>query len=144
MGIMLISALGVALGIVFIIIGMKKYNDLDMAGILITTIYVFAFLICLIIIVVNQTTAELQCGKLQERKNAIEYRLEQIDTNDQNIMINGGIYDDIVEYNNDVRKYKTFRHSFWTNWFVSKGLDEFDYIEYDIEKTGERKVIDNE
>lgn len=135
MGIMLISALCVALGIVFIIIGMKKYNDLDFVGIVLTVIFGFAFLICLMITVVSQTTADLQCGKLQERKNAIEYRLEQIDANDQNIMINGGIYDDIVEYNNDVRKHKTFRNSFWTNWFVSKGLDEFDYIEYNIDKS---------
>ncbi len=135
MGIMLILGFGLIVGIVLIFIGKKKHNTYDISGWTLFGIFGILILLCSLNIIASQTTADSECQKLQERKNAIEYLLEQIDTNDLNIMINGGIYDDIVEYNNDVREYKIFRNSFWTNWFVSKGLDEFDYIEYDIDKS---------
>lgn len=125
--------------IVFLILGIAMYkigatnpfnSDIGLFGVLLSVTCGCLIVICAIIIIINQVTADLKYEGLQECRDAIVYRLEQIDTNDQNIMVNGGIYDDIIAYNQNVRRLKKFRNSFWTNWFVPKGIEKFQYIEY--------------
>ena len=71
---------------------------------------------------------DIRTENLVEQRNVIEYRLEQCDK-DTNIMINGGIYNDIVEYNNTIRKYKKWTHNPWVGWFWADGPAELEYIE---------------
>lgn len=85
-------------------------------------------LICGILCLTFATTADLDYANMVEKRDAIEYRLEQIE-NDKNLLVNGGVYDDIVEYNNEIRKYKKYGSSNpWTNWFNPAPIDKLDYI----------------
>ena len=71
---------------------------------------------------------DIRTENLIEQRNVIEYRLEQCDK-DTNIMVNGGVYQDIVEYNNTIRKYKKWSNNLWVNWFWSKGPAALECIE---------------
>lgn len=71
---------------------------------------------------------DIRTENLVEQRNVIEYRLDQSDK-DTNIMVNGGVYQDIVEYNNTIRKYKKWSNNLWVNWFWSKGPAALEYIE---------------
>ena len=88
--------------------------------------------LCGLGISINQIYAEKKKGDFGERRKAIEWRLDQL-KNDKSLIVNGGVYQDIVDFNNDLRKFKFYGQSFWTNWFISKGLDEFEYIELERE-----------
>ena len=84
--------------------------------------------ICGILCLIFAATADLDYANMVEKRDAIIYRLEQIE-NEKNLLINGGVYDDIVEYNNEVRKYKKYGSSnLWTNWFNPAPIDKLDYI----------------
>ena len=85
-------------------------------------------LICGILCLCFAATADLDYANMVEKRDAIIYRLEQIE-NEQNLLVNGGVYDDIVEYNNEIRKYKKYGSSNpWTNWFNPAPIDKLDYI----------------
>ena len=96
----------------------------EIFSILISSILV----ICSICITIDRCTIENQLAKKIEEKNAIEYRLKQIDTNDENLLVNGGVYSDIVEYNKDIHDYKYYGSSLFTNWFVPYELTQLEYI----------------
>ena len=73
---------------------------------------------------------DIEYQKMLNEREAIEYRLEQID-NDENLLVNGGVYDDIVEYNNKLVEYKKWSNNFWIGWFWSDAPATLDYIELD-------------
>ena len=84
-------------------------------------------LVAIISIIIAAAENDITTDNLIEQRNAIEYRLEQCDK-DTNIMVNGGIYNDIVEYNNTIRKYKKWTHNPWVGWFWADGPAELEYI----------------
>ena len=88
--------------------------------------------ICIIIAIVAIIIAAAQNDILTEdliaKREAIEYRLEQCDE-DTNIVVNGGVYNDLIEYNAEVRRHKRWAHDPWVGWFYSDGPAELEYIE---------------
>lgn len=80
-------------------------------------------------IVGTHLNAEIEYENMVAQKTAIEYRLNQIDTNNQNVLVNGGIYNDILEYNAKLRSIKKWGKNPWTNWFYVDKITELDYIE---------------
>lgn len=78
--------------------------------------------------IIHKVNADLEYQNALQQHDAIVYRLEQT-KNDKNLLINGGIYDDIVKYNNKIREYKKWKHNFWLNWFYPADIDELEYIE---------------
>lgn len=85
-------------------------------------------IIAIVAIIIAAVSNDITTENLIEQRNAIEYRLEQCDES-TNIMTNGGVYQDIVEYNNTIRKYKKWSNNLWVNWFWSSGPATLDYIE---------------
>lgn len=76
--------------------------------------------------------ADLQYIEMIERKTAIEYRLDNIENEDSNLLVNGGVYNDIVEYNNEIHYYRKWgRNNFWTGWFNPAPIDELELIKLD-------------
>ena len=89
----------------------------------------FLLVLCSTISLAALTDADLQYGNMLEQKAAIEYRLEHLEA-DNNLVVNGGVYNDIVEYNNGVRYYRKWgRSNFWTGWFNPAPIDELEYID---------------
>lgn len=66
-------------------------------------------------------------NKLHERE-MLEYRIEHIE---ENITGNEMLYNDIAEFNNDLRSTKKWANSPWTNWFYNQDIATIDYIEID-------------
>jgi hypothetical protein len=78
-------------------------------------------------IVENATAPKIYADMAQERE-AIEYRLDRVE-DDSNFTVNGGMYNDLVEYNNKLRSYKLYTHNFWIGWSYADAPAELDYIE---------------
>ena len=62
------------------------------------------------------------------KRNAIVYRLEHLD-NEENLLVNGGVYEDVVEFNNNLLTYKTWTHNPWIGYMFTDKIAELDYIE---------------
>ena len=88
--------------------------------------------VCVIVAIAGIITAAAKNDILTEnlvaQREAIEYRLEQCEE-DANVMINGGVYDDLIEYNAEVRRHKRWTHDPWVGWFYSDGPADLEYIE---------------
>lgn len=66
-------------------------------------------------------------NKLYERE-MLEYRIEKME---ENITGNEMLYNDIVEFNNELRSTKKWANNPWTNWFNNQDIATIDYIEID-------------
>ena len=99
-------------------------------------------LICIITIVLS-CVGNLFCGGLAlgtqipkqknyeealYKKQVIEYRIEN---QHQNLVGNELLFDDIVEFNNDLRNHKRYCDSFWIGIFHNDKIATIDYIEID-------------
>ena len=60
-------------------------------------------------------------------KEMLEYR---IDNMSENIVGNEMLYNDIVEFNNELRSTKKWANNPWTNWFHNPDIATIDYIEF--------------
>lgn len=62
-------------------------------------------------------------------KEVLEYRLEQIEQGNS-VTGNELFYNDVVEFNNDLRSIKRWANNPWTSWFNNDLIaDNIDYIE---------------
>lgn len=107
-------------------IGNHLFLDLTALGIAVGAC--IALVVCGAQCIIAKANANLEYQNTLQQHDAIVYRLEQT-KNDKNLLINGGVYDDIVEYNNKIREYKKWKHNFWLNWFYPADIDELEYIE---------------
>ena len=141
MGIFIISFLVLAFGITALIIYYCKYSDClfkgdgwFFAGLLCTVISSAIILICGIVCLgINaDINVELEYQNMLLEQKSIECRLEQAESKDS-FMTNGGVYYDAVQFNNDLRAYKTYTHNFWVGWFWADRPAELEYIELNLE-----------
>lgn len=76
-------------------------------------------------------TYDLDRQAALEARETIVYRLEQQadDELDRNLIVNGGVYQDALEFNKSVRLQKKWGANPWVNWFVGweyLGLEEIE------------------
>lgn len=97
----------------------------------ISTIVAIISIIVLIILtpiaIIENACADKLYADLVEERELIEYRLEQIG-NDKNLMVNGGTYEDLSDYNSTIRSYKTYSNNFWIGWLYANKIAKLDYI----------------
>ena len=60
------------------------------------------------------------------KREMLEYRIGHVS---ENIIGNEMLYNDIVEFNNELRSQRKWANNLWTNWFNNKYIAELDYIE---------------
>lgn len=116
------------IGIICIIVGnYYSFNGLIVNGVFTTVISgMILFTFIGVIIGVNATAEMDYQNKLHER-DMLEYRIEHME---ENITGNEMLYNDIVDFNNDLRTTKRWANSPWTNWFNNQKIaDNIDYIE---------------
>lgn len=77
------------------------------------------------IITVNVVADTDYQNKLYER-DMLEYRIKHME---KNITGNEMLYNDIVEFNNELRTVKKWANNPWTNWFNNQKIATIDYIE---------------
>lgn len=85
---------------------------------------------CAVAVLSVQVNKDVDYQSALYQKEMIEYR---IDHADEDIVGNELLYNDIVEYNNDLRFIKKWSDSYWTNWFFNEDIATIDYIELDME-----------
>lgn len=117
---------------VVIIVGiiLFKKTDYDFAGFMLLVFSGIAAFFMVIWMLGVQVNKDIDYQSALYQKEMIEYR---IDHADENIVGNELLYNEIVEYNNDLRFIKKWSGSYWTNWFFNEDIATIDYIELDME-----------
>lgn len=79
-----------------------------------------------IFILINVVTCDVSYQNMLHEKEMLEYRIEHME---ENVTGNEMLYNDIVEFNNELRGTKKWANSPWTNWFNNQDIASIDYIE---------------
>ena len=127
---MIITIIAIALfviGVVLLIVASNNDWDCELTGIGIG-ILTFPLLVCLVAITTAQIGREVEYEKKLHERNMLVYRLEQAEE-DNNVVEYAELYNDIVHYNNSIRKCKVYGNNPWLNWFHNPLLANLDYIE---------------
>ena len=80
------------------------------------------------ILIGNISTQEVNYQNALYKKEMLEYRIEHME---DNITGNEMLYNDIVEFNNELRSTKKWADNPWTSWFNNQDIATIDYIELD-------------
>lgn len=124
--------IGIVIGaIICFVVARETYSDLAFGiGIMFAIIAFFAVLFVVIGIIDIQVTGDIHYqNKLHERE-MLEYRIGHME---ENITGNEMLYNDIVEFNNELRNTKKWANNPWTSWFNNQDIASVDYIELDID-----------
>lgn len=141
MGVFILSFLILVFGIISLIIYKRKYSDYIFkgeswlsTGLFCTIIGGTAIAVCGFICLCINTdiNVDLKYQNMLLKRKSIEYRLEQAESKDS-FMTNIGVYYDAVQFNNNLRAYKTYTHNFWVGWFWEDKPAELEYIELNFE-----------
>ena len=126
---MIITILGILLLIIGIILLNKhSYNDiLSLCGIIGFLIGAIITFMCTVCIIDVQTGKEVNYQNALYEKEVLEYRIENMEND---ITGNEMLYNDIVEFNNELRNTKKWANNPWTNWFWNEDIATIDYVEY--------------
>lgn len=80
----------------------------------------------IILILINVCSYDVDYQNALYQKEMLEYRIEHME---DNVTGNEMLYNDIVEFNNELRKTKKWANNPWTNWFNNQDIAAMDYIE---------------
>lgn len=105
-------------------------DNLHFIGFFIIAIGIIVSVVMTGLIIGNAATYDLYYQDTLHKKEMLEYRIEHIE---ENITGNEMLYNDIVEFNNELRSVKKWADNPWTNWFNNKDVAAIDYIEIDGE-----------
>lgn len=115
--------------IICFVVANKTYSDLAFGtGIILAAIALFATLFVGIAITGVQVNGDIKYQNALHEKEMLEYR---IDNMDENIVGNEMLYNDIVEFNNELRSVKKWANNPWTNLFYVEEIATIDYVEID-------------
>lgn len=133
---MIITLIGLALlivGITLSIIYKKMYykiykgEDVIECCAFIGTVLGSILTICTtVLILVNIGNYDVKYQNALHQKEMLEYRIEHME---ENITGNEMLYNDIVEFNNELRSTKKWANNPWTNWFNNQDIAAMDYVE---------------
>ena len=122
----------IIVGIALVIIGNRADDwntseNLKLIGWMVIIIGIFVSVIAVGFIIANTTACELDYQNFLHEKEILEYRIEHME---ENITGNEMLYNDIVEFNNELRSVKKWVSNPWTNWFNNQKVASIDYIEF--------------
>lgn len=124
----------IIIGIILLVIKEKNRSKiswsvrdtLESIGTAFVIIGIFASIFTCAFIVSNAIGYELNYQNILHEKEMLEYRIEHME---ENITGNEMLYNDIVEFNNELRAEKKWANNPWTDWFNNKNIASLDYIE---------------
>lgn len=86
----------------------------------------FGILIAGICLISVQVHKDVNYQNTLYEKDVLEYRLERMEENNVG---NELLYNDIVEFNNELRVTKKWANNIWVNWFYNQDIATIDYID---------------
>ena len=120
MGILILGIVGLVL---------HNYGDFILGiGMILTFIGFIGTIIVSISIIDTQVNKEVNYQNTLYEKMVLEYRLDNME---DDIVGNEMIYNDIVEFNNELRSVKKWANNPWTNWLYNEKIAIIDYIKID-------------
>lgn len=125
----LIALICLIVGIILFVIDDKFViiHDLpSMFGLYLSAFSIVILLFCCAMILDMNVGKDIDYQNMLEKRELIEYRIED---KGRNFVSDGKLYNDIVEFNNNLRKVKKGANSSWTNWFYNDDIATIDYIE---------------
>lgn len=109
-------------------IGWSAREAAEFIGILMIITGIFACIMVTAFATSNAINYELDYQNFLHEKEVLEYRIEHME---DNVTGNEMLYNDIVEFNNELRSEKKWANNPWTNWFNNQDIAAMDYIELD-------------
>lgn len=126
------SLVVLAVGIILIVLSKNRKlrywtrENLEFTGLLFIVLGVLASLVCVGCITGNASTRDIAYQNALHERDVLEYRIEHME---ENITGNEMLYNDIVEFNNNLRATKRWANSLWLNWFYNQDIAAMDFIE---------------
>lgn len=114
-------------GIALLVIFDDDYLGCYIGGGCLTIISSVVLIICLLMIIITQTNKDIEYQCNYERREMLEYRLEN---QDKNLVGGEMLYQEIRDFNEDLRFHKAYINSPWIGCFLNERNAEFDYIDY--------------
>ena len=128
MGILLVLAILTGVGIWLATKFDYSIDWLSMLGGIVGIVAGICLVVASIFAICEGAFADKTYADLVAKREVIEYRLDEIE-NDKNLLVNGGTYTDLIEYNETIRSYKTWSNNFWNGWFYADKIADLEYIE---------------
>ena len=121
-------------GIALIVVAEKDYGRpyaIEIVGVVLSAIGIGFLIVIGTFGLARAINYDLDRQAAVEARETIVYRLEQQadDELDRNLVVNGGVYQDALEFNKSVRLQKKWGANPWFNWFVGweyLGLEEIE------------------
>ena len=107
------------------LIAFNKYHE-SFVGAMFMVLGAVSLTFAVGLIASEQICAENNYQKTMYQKEVLEYRLQN---QDENIVGNELLYNDIVEFNNNLRDVKKWSANPWTSWFNNAKIATINYIE---------------
>lgn len=132
---MLITLIGLAtliIGIVLWVVGEKccGYDNCSLIiGAIITILGILWFSTCMIVICMVQVPKQKDYESMLYKREVLEYRLEH---KEENTIGNELLYNDIVDFNEQLRSAKKWSSNIWMNWFNNDKIATIEYINYKL------------
>ena len=125
-----IISLVLFVGGLFLLFAADKFffdENLDVLAILTTATGAAALLICSLFAIITVCTKDIKFEKATYAKEMLEYRLEN---QEKNLVGGELLYNDILEFNNELKSHKKYSKNLFTNWYYNDKIAEMDYIDY--------------
>lgn len=103
-------------------------------GVVMTMIFGFTVVVMSGIFIATAARSNYDYEVLEAQRTSLELRLEKTENAPEDSIVEiNSLYNDIYEYNMEVKSYKTWGNNPWTCWFYSrKCTNELKYIELKI------------
>lgn len=121
----LIVAVVLIVGIVLLTVDFYTSVYCSEAAVFTTVIGAFAAVVVGVCIIANFATLEVNYENKIYEKEMLEYRIEHYEPS---AVGNELLYNDVVEFNNNLRIIKKWAASPWTNWFYNHKIATIEYI----------------
>lgn len=130
--VIVLGSIGIlVVGVIFLLLKRKtrfRRNEeiMEIVGFTCTILGVILSLAVVSVWIGNSVRMEINYHNALHKREMLEYRVEHMN---EDITGNEMLYNDIVEFNNELRSQKKWANSIWTNWFNNKYIADLDYIE---------------
>lgn len=130
----IISLVVLVVGIFLIVLSKNRKlrywtrEHLEFTGLLFIVLGALVSVICVGCIIGNASTRDMTYQNVLHQREMLEYRIEHME---DNITGNEMLYNDIVEFNNNLRETKKFANSLWFNWFYNQDVAAMDFVTID-------------
>ena len=105
-------------------------DEIQTAGGWIFGISAFVLVVMIIVMCCHYFGIDAQLERNRERYTALNYKATSGACRDELGLLSKEVIDEVQDWNEDVRYYKTVQKNFWIGIFFPNVFDEFEVIEY--------------